>query len=105
MDAERAYVAGLAERFRAHATAAGLDTGRSTTQIVPVILGSPNAALAMSERLRQAGLWATSIKPPTVPPGTARLRLAFTAAHQAADIDRLLEVLLGKDARPRARAV
>jgi 8-amino-7-oxononanoate synthase len=105
MDAERAYVAGLAERFRAHATAAGLDTGRSTTQIVPVILGSPNAALAMSERLRQAGLWATSIKPPTVPPGTARLRLAFTAAHQEADIDRLLEVLLGKDARPRARAV
>jgi 8-amino-7-oxononanoate synthase len=105
MDAERSYVAGLAERFRAHARAAGLDTGLSATQIVPVILGSPDAALAMSERLRQAGLWATSIRPPTVPPGTARLRLAFTAAHQEADIDRLIEVLSGKNARPRARAV
>ena len=105
MEAERAFVAGLAERFRARARAAGLDTGRSTTQIVPVILGSPEAALAMSERLRQAGLWVSSIRPPTVPPGTARLRLAFTAVHQETDIDRLLEVLAGKDASPRAKAV
>jgi 8-amino-7-oxononanoate synthase len=96
MEAERGYVAALAERFRARAHAAGLDTGRSTTQIVPVILGSPEAALAMSERLRQAGVWVSSIRPPTVPPGTARLRVAFTAAHQEADIDRLLEVLAVK---------
>jgi len=105
MDTERSYVANLAERFRARARDAGLDTGLSTTQIVPVILGTPDAAMAMSERLRQAGLWASSIRPPTVPPGTARLRLAFTAAHKETDIDRLLEVLVGKDARPRARAV
>ncbi len=105
MDAERAYVAGLAERFRAGARVSGCDTGLSTTQIVPVILGAPEAAIAMSGRLRQAGLWASSIRPPTVPPGTARLRLAFTAAHQEADIDRLLEILAAKDASPRARAV
>jgi 8-amino-7-oxononanoate synthase len=105
MNAERAHVASLAARFRAGARAAALNTGTSVTQIVPVILGTPEATLAMGERLKQAGLWATSIRPPTVPPGTARLRLAFTAAHRQADIDRLLEVLSAKDARPRARAV
>jgi 8-amino-7-oxononanoate synthase len=105
MDAQRAHVAGLAQRFRAGADAVGLNTGASTTQIVPVILGSAEAALAMSARLRQAGLWVTSIRPPTVPAGAARLRLAFTAAHHEADIDPLLEVLSTEDAPRRARAM
>ena len=105
MDAERTHVANLAERFRSGARLAGLDTGTSTTQIVPIILGTPEAALAMSARLRKAGLWASCIRPPTVPPGTARLRLAFTAAHREADIDRLLEVVSAKDAPLRAQAV
>jgi 8-amino-7-oxononanoate synthase len=105
MDAERTHVAGLARRFRTGASALGLNTGNSTTQIVPVILGSPEAALAMSGRLRRAGLWVTSIRPPTVPPGTARLRIAFTAAHQESDIDQLLEVLSTEDALRQARAV
>jgi 8-amino-7-oxononanoate synthase len=105
MDGERDHVAGLAGRFRNGAAALGLHTGASTTQIVPVILGSPEAAIAMSGRLRQAGIWATSIRPPTVPAGTARLRLAFTAAHQESDIDRLLDVLSTADTRRRARAV
>ena len=105
MDEERAYVARLAERFRAGASAIGLDTGASTTQIVPVILGSPEAAIAMSERLKRAGLWASAIRPPTVPIGTARLRLAFTAAHEESDIDRLLDVLAKEDARRPASAM
>jgi 8-amino-7-oxononanoate synthase len=105
MEAERARVACLAERFRAGAEAAGLDTGASTTQIVPVLLGSAETALAISVRLRQAGLWVTSIRPPTVPAGTARLRLAFTAAHHESDIDRLLDVLSTADAPRRARAM
>ncbi len=105
MDAERALVARLAQRLRAGAATLGLNTGASTTQIVPVILGSAEAALAMSARLRQAGLWASSIRPPTVPANTARLRLAFTAAHQESDIDRLLDVLAGEHAPRRARAV
>jgi 8-amino-7-oxononanoate synthase len=105
LDAERTHVANLAERFRAGASAIGLNTGASTTQIVPVILGSPEAALAMSGRLRQAGLWANSIRPPTVPPGTARLRLAFTAAHQESDIDRLLDALSTEHAPRQARAI
>ena len=105
MDEERAHAARLAERFRAGASAIGLDTGASTTQIVPVILGSPQAAIAMSERLKRAGLWASAIRPPTVPVGTARLRVAFTAAHEDSDIDRLLDVLATEDARRPASAM
>ena len=105
MDAERARVASLAMRFRAGASAINLDTGASTTQIVPVILGSPEAAVAMSGRLRQTGFWAVAIRPPTVPTGTARLRLAFTAAHEESDIDRLLEALDQEDTPRRASAM
>jgi 8-amino-7-oxononanoate synthase len=91
MKAERAHVAALATRFRDGARCLGHDTGASSTQIVPVIMGSAEVALAASERLRQAGYWATAIRPPTVPRGTARLRLAFNASHQGHDVDRLLE--------------
>jgi 8-amino-7-oxononanoate synthase len=93
LEAERAHVADLAERFRLGAQALGYATGASTTQIVPLIVGSAPAALALSERLREAGFFATAIRPPTVPAGTVRLRLAFTAAHAAADIDALLNAL------------
>ena len=105
MDEERAHVARLAERFRAGAKAVGLDTGASTTQIVPVIMGSPEAAIGMSERLKRAGLWASAIRPPTVLAGTARLRVAFTAAHEDSDIDQLLDVLAKEDARRPADAM
>jgi 8-amino-7-oxononanoate synthase len=105
LDEERNYVARLAERFRAGANAVGLDTGASTTQIVPVILGSPEAAMVMSERLKRAGLWASPIRPPTVPAGTARLRVAFTAAHEESDIDRLLQTLATENARRPASAM
>jgi 8-amino-7-oxononanoate synthase len=93
LDAERAHVAGLAERFRLGARVLGFDTGASTTQIVPLIAGSNHAALTFSKRIRDAGFFATAIRPPTVPAGTARLRLAFTAAHTEADIDGLLTAL------------
>ena len=93
LDAERAHVASLAERFRLGARALGYDTGASTTQIVPLIAGSNHAALSLSKRLRDAGFFATAIRPPTVPAGTARLRLAFTAAHSIADIEGLLNAL------------
>ena len=105
MDAERAHVAGLAKRFREGTATLGLGTGASTTHIVPVILGSPEAALAKSKRLRQAGFWVVAIRPPTVPAGTARLRLAFTAAHQESDIDRLLDFLSEEDVPRRASAM
>ncbi|MGI8724745.1 MAG: aminotransferase class I/II-fold pyridoxal phosphate-dependent enzyme [Methyloceanibacter sp.] len=93
MEGDRAYVSQLAQHFRAEANARGFNTGASCTQIVPVIVGDNDAALTLSGKLRDAGLWATAIRPPTVPAGTARVRLAFTRAHQASDIDLLLGAL------------
>ena len=93
MEGDRAYVAQLAEHFRVQANARGHDTGASTTQIVPILVGGNQAALDLSRALRAAGFWATAIRPPTVPAGTARVRLAFTRAHQESDIVRLLAEL------------
>ena len=93
MEGDRTYVAQLAQHFRAEANARGYDAGASCTQIVPVIVGDNDAALTLSGKLRDAGLWATAIRPPTVPAGTARVRLAFTRALQASDIDLLLDAL------------
>ena len=61
--------------------------------IVPVILGSSAAALEASAALERPGLLVTPIRPPTVPHGTARLRITFTAAHREADVARLVEAV------------
>jgi len=99
MDEDRTYVARLAGRFRTGAQALGYDTVGSATQIVPLIAGAPEAAIALSDRLRERGFWATAIRPPTVPAGTARVRLAFTRAQLESDIHLLLEAL-GETADP-----
>jgi 8-amino-7-oxononanoate synthase len=93
LEGARAHVAGLAARFREEAGVLGYDTAASSTQIVPVIAGTAEAALQLSARFRQAGFLATAIRPPTVPQGGARVRLAFTAAHTEADIDGLCVAL------------
>src|SRR5262249_16750872 len=74
------HVASMAERFRQGARSLGYDTGASTTQVVPLITGSNHAALSLSKRLRDAGSFATAIRPPTLPAATPRLRLAFPPA-------------------------
>ena len=61
--------------------------------IVPVILGSAQAAVAASRRLEEQGFLAVAIRPPTVPEGTARLRLALTAAHPDDEIARLADLV------------
>jgi 8-amino-7-oxononanoate synthase len=65
----------------------------STTAIQPLIIGSNQEALDVMACLHQQGLWAPAIRPPTVPEGTARLRLSLSAAHAATDVDRLIAVL------------
>lgn len=65
----------------------------SSSAIQPLIVGDNAQALALSARLARAGCWVSAIRPPTVPPGTARLRITLTAAHQPEDIDVLLEAL------------
>lgn len=93
MGAERAHLAALGDRLRAGLTGLGYDVGQSSTQIVPCVIGEADAAMAMSERLAARGMIASAIRPPTVPAGTSRLRLALRAAHGADDIDRLLDAI------------
>ncbi|ODR93862.1 8-amino-7-oxononanoate synthase [Methyloceanibacter stevinii] len=93
LDTERARVADLSAQFRREAHALGYDTAGSATQIVPVVAGPADAALRLSEALREAGFWATAIRPPTVPQGTSRVRCVFTAAHGPEDVDGLLAAL------------
>ena len=65
----------------------------SDTAIQALVVGDNAAALALMDGLRQRGLWVPAIRPPTVPPGTARLRIALSAAHTPADVDQLLGAL------------
>ncbi len=93
MDAERDRLHAWAGRLRTALAGLGIDHGPSTTQIVPAIVGSERAALELSARLRAQGILAVAIRPPTVPPGTSRLRLALSAAHSHDDIGRLIGAL------------
>ena len=102
LDAERAHVQALAASFREGAGALGYDTGASSTQIVPLIIGGSQDALDLSARLKDSGFWVTAIRPPTVPEGTARLRLTFYAAHKRAQVDALLDTLSGTLGQNRA---
>jgi 8-amino-7-oxononanoate synthase len=67
----------------------GWTLGSSSTAIQPVIIGSNDDALAASDALLARGIWAPVVRPPTVPAGTARLRISLSAAHTEDDIDRL----------------
>ncbi len=78
-------------KARAFTRRAGLPEAQSP--IVPIVLGSAADALAASRRLEQDGFLVVAIRPPTVPQGTARLRLAFTAAHPDGEIERLADLV------------
>ncbi len=90
MEAERRHLQAQAARFRAALNAAGVDTGASSTQIVPAMVGGDALTLAAAAALDAAGILGVAIRPPTVPAGGARIRFALSAAHAAADIDRLI---------------
>ena len=79
--------------FRRHAVAVGLDLSSSETPIQPVILGSPQRALATSDELARRGYWVSAIRPPTVPAGSARLRVTLSAAHDGGQVKGLVEAL------------
>jgi len=81
------------KRFRAGAKQLDLKLMDSTTAIQPLMVGSETDALHASDVLFDEGFVVTAIRPPTVPQGTARLRITLSAAHSEADIDRLLDAL------------
>ncbi|HVX87179.1 MAG TPA: 8-amino-7-oxononanoate synthase [Phycisphaerae bacterium] len=89
----RARVLGLAERVRGRLRELGFDCGDSRTPIIPVILGEAEKALAAAAFLRERGIYVPAIRPPTVGPGTARLRISLMATHSDGQVEQLLEGL------------
>ncbi len=82
------------DRLRARLTGfVGRVAPGHTTPIVPVVMGSDERALAASASLRRRGVWVPAIRPPTVPVGTARLRVSLSAAHTDGQVALLVEAL------------
>ncbi|HEX5340576.1 MAG TPA: 8-amino-7-oxononanoate synthase [Gammaproteobacteria bacterium] len=80
----------LIRRFRSGAQQLGLPLMPSATAIQPLLIGDAAQALVLSKRLQSLGLLVIAIRPPTVPTGSARLRITLTAAHTEQQVDRLL---------------
>jgi len=89
----RDHLQGLVARFRDGARSIGLQLMDSATPIQPILLGEARTALAWSDRLLERNILVTAIRPPTVPAGSARLRVTLSATHSEAQVDRLLEAL------------
>jgi 8-amino-7-oxononanoate synthase len=89
----RERVLELARRFASAARQLDVPLMASATPIQPVLLGSAAQALTAQKELLHAGFWVVAIRPPTVAPGSARLRITLSAAHTEAQVDGLVEVL------------
>ena len=89
----RARLEQMSEYLRDELRTRGFDGGMSESQVVPVIVGSNEKALRVAAGLVDRGFGVKAIRPPTVAPGTARLRLSITANLNMADISDLLEAL------------
>ncbi|MBL3590650.1 MAG: 8-amino-7-oxononanoate synthase [gamma proteobacterium endosymbiont of Lamellibrachia anaximandri] len=83
----------LIARFREQVAGFGLSLMASETPIQPIVAGSAGRALAWSRHLEAQGILVSAIRPPTVPEGSARLRITLSASHSYAQLERLLEVL------------
>lgn len=93
LDAARTQLMAHADLLRSGLRSLGLDTGASSSQIVPAIVGEAQLALALSAQLEDLGMLVTAIRPPTVPQGTSRLRIALSAVHSRDDVLSLLDAL------------
>lgn len=91
--AARESVLALANELRARLSSAGFNTGKSVSHIVPLIIGDKLALTQLNDKLRKAEIITSLVRPPTVPPGGERLRLALNIRHTEQDIDRLMEVI------------
>lgn len=91
--ARRAHLAGLVKQLRESLAFERWTLAPSHTAIQPVIIGSNDAALRASAALHEQGLWVPAIRPPTVAPGSARLRVTLSAAHGIGDVAQLAQAL------------
>jgi 8-amino-7-oxononanoate synthase len=83
-----------AAAFRNRLEEGGLNTGNSASQIIPIMVGENSKTLAISSKLREQGIIGVAIRPPTVPQGTARIRLSVTLAHTREDLEHVAQVII-----------
>ena len=93
-DAARKHLLQLSQYLRERMRDGGFDTGRSDSQIIPLVLGSNETALRYATALSMSGFAVRAIRPPTVPVGTSRIRISLTAKLSKADMDSLLDALV-----------
>jgi 8-amino-7-oxononanoate synthase len=93
MGAERKSLLANAQYLRQALHNMGWQTGQSSTQIIPVMVGKETEALALSRWLEDNGVLVSAIRPPTVPEGASRIRISLSALHSRQHIDRLIDVL------------
>ena len=92
-DTLRTHLRGLIVKLRSGLSDLPWQLMPSETAIQPLLIGDNQQALKLSEGLRERGIWVAAIRPPTVPQGTARLRITLSAAHTEADVDQLIVAL------------
>jgi glycine C-acetyltransferase/8-amino-7-oxononanoate synthase len=86
------------DMMRRELAAYGLDAGESRTQIIPLVVGDAEAAMKLSERALERGIFAQAIRPPTVPEGTSRLRISVMASHRSSELRHAAKII-GQEAR------
>jgi 8-amino-7-oxononanoate synthase len=84
----------MADQVRSQLRQAGLNTGESVSQIIPIMIGDAGAAMDISRQLLDAGFLVPAIRPPTVPKGTSRLRVSLSSLHDQADLDRFVQAVI-----------
>ncbi len=84
----------LAAALRHRLQEENLDTLNSQSQIIPILVGDNKRTLRISQKLQEEGILAIPIRPPTVPAGTARLRLSVTYAHTEEDLREAAETII-----------
>lgn len=94
LDKERITLQRLGNTLRTMLKNYGLDIGLSQTHIIPIILNKEDECLKIQKALLKEGIIVSCIRPPTVPPGTSRLRIALTTQHTHKDLKRLVEILI-----------
>ena len=90
----RADLLARAAEFRDRLVAAGLDLGGAEAQIVPVVAGTAEAAVALSARLAEAGFFVPAIRPPSVPHGRSLIRASLSWLHPQSDLDQLADAIV-----------
>jgi 8-amino-7-oxononanoate synthase len=97
----RAQLLARAAELRARFQSLGWSTGRSESQIIPLVVGEPQETMRLAAGLREAGFFVPGIRPPSVPPGESLLRLTLCYHHTPAMVDGLIDALARLRQRPR----